>query len=321
MKKLLYVLLLLSSTFSQSETIIKGIDKDFLDKIKHDGKILKGFINTNDLEFGFVTKSKLWLWNLDQNRLKSIKLSESQYTTPLISDVRYLNDNWIIEGHGQLTILDLGKNKKKTIRHPYVNSGKSIGIEYKNGFYYWAHEDGSLKINADSFDTELFLKPLNKTYEHALLLDKNIYYNNGNNIFSYSGSEIKLIFHSPRKIKTLASSENYLMTMTDNSITQINTRGRIVKVIPNTKPNISKISFQQKSQHCYKLSNKQYINFDTNEEKRFTFSLPTEVNESHFYCYKNLVFLVESSNIVLLADYTKKTNTAKKNKKNIKKKL
>ena len=87
MLRILITLLFLTPINVDAEIITKGISASFLQKIKSDGDIENSYINEESLEIGFNTKTKLWVWNIKDNKLKSIKIDNSSLRS---SEVRYI---------------------------------------------------------------------------------------------------------------------------------------------------------------------------------------------------------------------------------------
>ena len=90
----------------------------FLQKIKSDGDIENSYINEESLEIGFNTKTKLWVWNIKDNKLKSIKIDNSSLRSSEIRDIYFYKPYWIVESHNRLILIDLVKGTNKHLLHP-----------------------------------------------------------------------------------------------------------------------------------------------------------------------------------------------------------
>ena len=209
MLKTLLLILLISTNNLKAETIIKGIDKKYLSKISKDGEIRYGRFNPKTSNFAFTTDTKLWFWNIETNKLQSIKFTDSDHTSPIVTNLNFLNNKWIIESHNSLYFIDRSKSKRSIIDHPELRSGKSIGISFNEGSYFWAHTDGSLKINDNDLSIRGFLKPLLKPYDFALSVKDKVIYSHKNNLFVHENKEDELIYHSPSKIRDIAKDKKF----------------------------------------------------------------------------------------------------------------
>ena len=89
MLKTLLLILLISTNNLKAETIIKGIDKKYLSKISKDGEIRYGRFNPKTSNFAFTTDTKLWFWNIETNKLQSIKFTDSDHTSPIVTNLNF----------------------------------------------------------------------------------------------------------------------------------------------------------------------------------------------------------------------------------------
>ena len=257
---------------------------------------------------GFFTRSKLWIWNIKTNQLKSIKLKIPSVRLGEVKDIYYFAPYWIAESHASLIFIDLDKGTRRIIKHPNVNQGYSLGIDRQVDKLYWAHTDGSLRINLDTLLVDTYAPALSEDPKASAMIGAKLYFARDNLIFERSKGETKLIFHSPHMVKNIQSDKNFLMLMTKNSIIQLSQKGEIVKTLnldQNTK--LSNFIIKKSSFHCFLFEKDTLKSINLTTKTETIFRLPAKFKLTDYDCRGDFAILSSKSNIVILANY-KKTN-------------
>lgn len=302
MLRILLSLYLISPNTVKAELLTRGISANFLRKIRQDGEIKNTFINAESKQVGFNTDTKLWVWNISANQMKSVQVRTASPRSSEIKDIHFFNSYWIVEGHNKLTFINIADGSKRTINHPKLKQGYSLGLALSMKTLFWAHTDGSLKIDMDDFNSEKYNPPIKDKIESPALIGESIFFIKSKNVFRVKNGKTELIFHSPKTIKQLQADKNFLMLSTKETLIQISPRGEVIKTIAQ-EPNHLFDSFKiaEHSFHCFLYNDGVIRSFDLNNKTTSRFALDSKFKILDYDCRGDIAVISSKDNLVLLA--------------------